>query len=117
MRSPSARVLKNRADIYVSISGRDNDGGVTFPYPVTPTISQEPCSAQAMAFYEDVGQDGRITMVTEWKLIFADSITVSPRDKIVTVDPLGVVRTLYVEAGRDNAGRDSAFTVSAIERV
>ncbi len=109
-------MLDNRADIYLSTSGRGTDGGVTYPYPSTPTYRQVPCSAQAMGFFEDSGQDGRITQVTEWKLIFAMAINVTPRDKIVTVDPQGVTRTMYVEAARDNAGRNAAFTVRAIER-
>ena len=117
MRSPSARVLINRVDVYVAGPGRDSDGGVQFPYPPAPTMKGVACTVQPGATGEIVDEQQRIAKLTEYKIMFASPINLSPRDKIVWVDAGGVTRTLFVEADRDEAGRGAAFTVHATERV
>lgn len=117
MRSPSAKVLRNRCDIYPSTPGRDADGGVQFPYAATPQFSQVPCTAQAITFAEVEDQANRITQVTEWKIIFGAFIAVSPRDKLIFADGGDVLHTAFVEASRDEANRGAAFTIRAVERV
>ncbi len=114
MRSPSQRVLINRVDIYRATTGRDLDGGVKFPFSLV--AQGVPCTAQAQSFGEDNSLE-RITEVNEWKVIFGAEQNVSPRDKLVLTDSQGVLRTLIVEASRDEAGRGAAFTVRAVEKV
>ncbi len=117
MRSPSAKVLENRCNIYLSTGpGRDSDGGVTFPYPSIPSQANVPCTAQPVSTTEVQDQD-RITMMTQWRLMFANFIQVSPKDLITFTDGGGVLRTVIVDAQRDEAGRNAAFSIYATERL
>ena len=116
MLSPSSMVLINRCDIYPAVTGRDVDGGTTYTYP-TRTGASVPCSIQAQGVLEIIDDQQRITQLGEYKIMFANQQAVKPRDKIVYVDPLGVMRELFVEAQRDEAGRGAAFTVRATERI
>ena len=56
-------------------------------------------------------------MLVEWKIIFAKYQVINPRDMISFTDPQGVKHAVFVEAERDNAGRNSAYSVRAIEHV
>lgn len=114
MRSPSAKVLDNTCDIYQSSAGRDADGGVQFPYPTLPTYAQVPCTAQAQGFSE-IEDQGRITQIVEWKIMFGSFIGLSSRDKIVWTAADGP-HIAFVEADRDDVGRGAAFVVRATER-
>ena len=116
MRNPSARVLINRVNIYAAIPGRDVDGGVQFPYPPMPTYVKQPCTVQPISASE-IEDQGRITMIRGYKIMFGVPIALSPRDKIVWVDNVGNTRNIFVQANRDEAGRGAAFTVYAEERV
>lgn len=116
MRSPSPRVLINRCNIYrVTGNGRDADGGVTFPYPSTPTYPQEPCTIQGRAT-EVLDEQRRITQLTVYQIIFGRSLNVGPRDMVIYSDASGVTRTLFVESIEDMAGRGAAWRVYAQER-
>lgn len=119
MRSPSARVLKDRIDIFQAIRpvGADSAGGVVFIYPPTPTFSQVACTIQAVEILEIVDEQERITQYKSYKIMFASQQRVSPRDKGIYVDTLGVQRTLFAEVQRDEAGRGAAFTVRWNEKV
>ncbi len=116
MRSPSAKVLLNLVNIFKAGPGRDTDGGVQYPYPTLPTLANVPCTAQATGSGE-IEDQGRITKITEWKMIFGSYLGISPRDQMVWQDPQGVSHTAFAKADRDEAGRGSAFTVFAEERV
>ncbi len=117
MRSPSAKVLEDRCNIYlVSGPGRDSDGGVTFPYPSIPTLANVPCTTQPVSTAEVEGQS-RITMMTQWRIMFGAFVPVSPKDQITFLDGGGVLRTVIVDAERDEAGRGAAFSIYATERI
>jgi hypothetical protein len=118
MRSPSARVLINRCDIYVSTptTATDADGAPQFPIGSTPTYPAVPCTIQGRARV-DVGEQRRVTQITDYVIIFANYIEVTPRDTLVFNDPLGVRRTCYIESVEDMAGRGAAFKVYAQERT
>jgi hypothetical protein len=64
-----------------------------------------------------VEDQGRITQRVGWLLIFGSYLGLSPKDKILLMDAGGVLHTMFVEASRDNAGRDAAYSVRAEERV
>jgi hypothetical protein len=119
VRSPSAKVLANRCDIYVANSQTRSDavGGVEFIYPPTPTYSNVPCTAQAMEFEEIVDEQERITQFMHWKFIFGNQQSVNPRDMIIYLDSLGNSHTIYATAQRDEAGRGAAFTIKAVEKI
>ena len=115
MRSPSSRVLTNRVDIYKSTSGRDTDGGVVFSYPALPSFRAAPCTVQPHSSAETEDQ-GRITKIVIYKIMFGSYLGLSPRDLIVWVDPQGVTHRIFANADRDEAGRGAAWTVFAEER-
>lgn len=119
MRSPSARVRKDRLDIYQAISPTmgDSAGGMVIIYPPFPTFGQVPCTIQAGEILEIVDEQDRITQYLSYKIMFARQQPVTPRDKGVYVDPLGVQRILFADVQRDEAGRGAAFTVRWTEKV
>jgi hypothetical protein len=116
MRSPSAKVLYNRVDVYSAASGRDTDGGVTEPYPSIPTFPGVFCTVQPVSASEIEDQQ-RITKITEYKIMFSSYLAINPRDKIVWQDPQGTIHLIYAKANRDEAGRNAAYTVFGEERV
>lgn len=117
MRSPSARVLANRADIYAATSAQDGVGGPEFTYPDIATYLAEPCSIQAGAVEEIVDEQQRVTQERQYKVMFGRQLGAAPRYKLKYVDSLGVSHTLFARVERDEAGRGAAFVVRAIERV
>lgn len=117
MRSPSARALKNRCDIFVAGPGRDAEGGVMFPYPSLPTYPSVPCSIQGKATEVMEAQSNRITQLTVFHVVFGRALKVSPRDKLQFIDANGVQRTVFIESIEDMAGREAAFGVFAQERL
>ncbi len=117
VRGPSSRVLINRVDIYQATEANDDAGGVQFIYPGSPTFGQVPCTIQAGAIEEVIDEQERITQLLHYKIMFSMAISVTPRDKLVYQDPAGVTRELFVEVQRDEAGRQAAYTVRAVERI
>lgn len=115
MRSPSARVLINRCNIFLATEARDADGGVQYPYPASPNFANVPCSIQPKAS-EEFGEQRRVTMLTVYRIIFGQAYPLNPRDMIQYKDFSGVLRTLFVESIEDQAGRGAAFRVWAQER-
>jgi hypothetical protein len=115
MRSPSARVLNQRCNIFIAGPGRDAEGGVQFPYPSTPTFPNEPCSIQGRAT-EIFDEQRRITEYTDYIVIFKRQLPISPRDMIQYTDKAGNLRTIFVSAEWDMAGRGSTFGVPCTER-
>lgn len=117
MRRPSSRVLRNRVNIYVGVSGQDSELAPTFSYPAVPTYSNVACSVQ----YTDTGLDPealkRLTMVSLYDVMFAADPHLKPRDKLVWLDTTPN-RTLQVEScPPSEAGRGSAWVVRCIEKV
>lgn len=116
MRSPSARVLIQRVNIFKAGPGRDTDGGVQYPYPALPTYPNTPCTAQPI-HVEETEDQGRITKIVDWKMMFGSYLGLSPRDQLVWLDPTGTSHSAFAKADRDEAGRGGAFTIYAEERV
>jgi hypothetical protein len=115
MRSPSARILNQTCNIFQPPSGRSAGGGVQFNYPAVPTIRNEPCSIQGRGT-EIFDEQRRITEFTDYIVIFRRYIAFSPRDMIQYVDKGGNLRTIFVSADWDMAGRGSVFGVPCTER-
>ena len=116
MRNPSSRVLRNRADIYVSTTTRGADGNPQFTHNQTPTFSAVPCTAQPKSV-EVVDDQMRLTVLTSWTIIFGMPILVKPRDRLVIKDiDTGVTHAVYVQAVQNEAGRGMAYLVTATER-
>lgn len=116
MRSPSSRVLANVADIYPATVGQDSEGGATWSYPAVPTQRQQPCSAQPVAVRETL-ENERITLERDWEITFGETTSVSPRDKLVVTDRLGVQHVIFAHAEQDQAGRGAAFVVFGVEKL
>ena len=116
MRSPSARVLINTADVYRAMPGQDVDGGPSYNYPPAATHRDCPCSAQPVATEEIIDQ-GRILRQTQWEVMFDRSVSVGNRDKLVITDPNGRKHTAFVEIKQDQAGRGAAYVVYALEKI
>lgn len=115
MRSPSARVLINRCNIFIAVEARDADGGVQYPYPSTPNYSNVACSIQPKSS-EEFGEQRRVTMLTVYRVIFRQFYPVSPRDMIQYKDVSGTIRSIFIESIENQAGRNAAFRVWAQER-
>lgn len=116
MIGPSPACFPNTVDVYQSYAGRDTDGGIQFPYPVPPSLPAVPCSVQAVSSTETEDQ-GRITKIVTYEVMFGSFLGLSPRDMIVYRDPGGIAHFLFAKADRDEAGRWAAFTVFCEERV
>ena len=117
MRHPSARVLANRVNIYVAVASLDADRAPQYTYP-TLTYSNEPCTVQPVGTAEDTESQTRVSQTTQFRLIFSRELNLSPRAQILWTDTTGTVRTMFVETGKIvQAGRGSAFTVTAQERL
>jgi hypothetical protein len=118
MRQPSSRILVNRVDLYVGSTVQDAEGGFQQVYPAIPTSAQVPCSVQYQETAEEVNEQGRITIINTYWIIFAEPTNLTPRDQIIWVDPAGVTRTLFTDGiPPSEAGRHGPFTIRAIEKV
>ena len=115
MRNPSSRILKQSVNIYAAIKGQDRAGGPSYSYPVL-TQYAVPCTCQPTGFSE-IEENGRLTVMRQWRLMFGRDTAAGLRDKIIFTDPAGVSHTLYVQATRDEAGRGMAYSVTATERI
>ncbi len=116
MRSPSSRILANRVDIYVGTSSQDAEGAPQWTFPAAPTYSQVPSSVQyeAAAIEEE---NGRITTINTYWLLFGQSIALMSRARVVWTD-VSPAKTMFIDGiPPSEAGRDSAFTARAIERI
>lgn len=116
MRSPSARVLINRVDIYAAVVGQDASGAPAFTYPAVTCLNVA-CSVQAGAVEEMIDEENRVTRHREYIVMFANATHARPRSMIKYKDSTGVVHTLFAQIERDEAGRGAAFTVRATERI
>lgn len=115
MRRPSARVLHNRVDLYRAIPGVSGTGYKP-TYASYPDVVLIPCSVQPVELM--AGEEGgpqRVNVISGYRLIFDRDWGMSVRDKLVWTDSLGTTRNLFVETTKDNAGRNAAFSVVAVE--
>lgn len=118
MRAPSARVLSNNVDIYLSTLAQDADGSYLPTYPTVASMFDVACSVQPQGVEEVFDDQERLTQEYIYEVYFGTmNPGVNPRDKLVWVDFSGVPHTLFVRPSRDNAGRGSVFTVYAVERL
>jgi hypothetical protein len=108
-------VLDQTCNIFVAPPGRAGGGGVQFNYSPVPTYENVPCSIQGRAT-EVFDEQRRITEYTDYIVIFGQYLALSPRDKIEYVDKGGNLRTIFVSADWDMAGRGAAFGVPCTER-
>ncbi len=116
MRSPSARILVNAVDIYTAITGQDADAAYQPTYG-PPAQSCVPCSVQQRDVEEVFDDQNRLTQRLTYHVFFPTDPHVRPRDKLLWRDSCGRIRTLIVQATRNEAGRDSTFVVRTIERI
>lgn len=116
MRAPSARVLFNRADLYIGAPTQDNEGGPQWVYPVVPSMAQVACSVQ----YQETAQDednGRLTNLNTYWVVFAFPVEFLGRGKIIWTD-VSPNRILFSDGSPPSeAGRQGQFTVRAIEKL
>jgi len=98
------------------MNASDVDGAPQFPVGSLPTYANVACTIQGKARI-DVGEQRRISQVTEYLIIFPAFIPVSPRDMITFVDGGGLNHTVFIESIEDMAGRNAAFKVWASERI
>lgn len=104
------------ASIYSAIGAQDQVGGYAPTYSDTPAHANVLCTAQPHE-YEEVYEDGRVTQLRKWRLMFTDDMGVRPRDKIVFSAPDGTIHTIFAELSRDEGGRGMAYTVRGTERL
>ena len=117
MRSPSARVLRNRCDVYANTAGQDAVRAPAFNYPDIPTIPGAACSVQYVATDVDENMFAKLTTVNHYDVMFASNPRLKPRDKVVWTDP-SPNRVLYVQScPPSEAGRDGAFVVRCVEQT
>jgi hypothetical protein len=116
MRKPSARCLVNTVSLYRRSPTQDADAGEASGFGAALATSV-PCSVQPAdpeRFLD--GQTDRLIQKTVYDVIFTTDYSLKSGDKIVWVDGASVSRTLFVLGSADQAGRGSAFVVSAEER-
>lgn len=116
MRSPSARCLINRVDLYRFTPVKDAAGGITGnPYP-TPFATSVPCSVQPAA-PERIPDfsTGRVMQTNMCDVVFATNPGLGLDDKIVWVDTASVPHNFFVQGVSDQAGRGGAFIANCEE--
>lgn len=116
MRKPSSRVLKNTVDLYSGTLTPDTEGGPGWSYPTIPMTANVRCSVQPMETTEVIDEQGRLTQVRDYEIMFASDPGLKPRDKIIWRD-VTPNRTLFYQAVDDQAGREAAFVAKATERL
>lgn len=117
MRSPSARCLINRVDLYRFAAVKDTAGGVTGTPYTTAFATAVPCSVQPAAPERGFdGETGRLIQKTMWNVMFTQDYSLRLDDKVVWVDTAGATRNLYVHGNADQAGRGAAFVAQCEER-
>lgn len=117
MRSPSARCLINRVDLFRVVYTQDEDAGAVASYP-TALATSVPCSVQPAAperFLDE--RTGRLTQKTMYDVMFATNYSLRVDDKVVWVDTAGVSHNLYAHGNADQAGRGGTFVASCEERT
>lgn len=110
-------IVDDTVDIYLATKGRGTDGDPTFTYSSTPNQSGFPCSCQPLEAEEVIDEQGRLTEIMPYHVIFNDNPQVKPRDKIQWTDSNGVTHLLFVRATRNEGGANSYWFVRAIERL
>lgn len=117
MRSPSARVLRNRVDHYAASEGQDSSAGVVYSYPTAPTASGLACSVQYRRAELDETTFDRPTVVNVYHVLFGADPGASPRD-ILAWSEGGIARTLYVQVNPPSeAGRGAASVIRCVEKT
>lgn len=118
MRSPSARCLPNRVDLYRFVAAKDAAGGVTgSPYGAA-FATAVPCSVQPATPERGFdGDTGRLFQKTMYNVMFTQDYSLRTDDKIVWVDTAGATRNLFVHGNADQAGRGAAFVAQCEERL
>jgi hypothetical protein len=120
VRHPSARVLRNRVDLYRFVPVQDSnafDLGDDTAY-TTLISAGVACSVQPGDPETVYDAQGRPSAVRGYHLVFAADPGLAQRDRVVWVDGLGVTRRLHAAGpATDQAGRSGAFRVRATERV
>jgi hypothetical protein len=117
MRSPSARGLINRVDLYRFVPTQDEDAGVAANPYGAPFATSVPCSVQpALPTRELDDNAAKLVDKTTYDVMFATNYSLALEDKIVWVDNVGVTHKLFVRGNADQAGRGGAFVASCEER-
>lgn len=117
MRSPSARIIVNQVTVYTGALTQDADAAPQWSYAGPPKLEDVSCSIQVGSYEEVFDQQERLCRVNSYTLFFTFNPGIVPRDLIVWVDTANITHTLFVQQARDEAGRGTAFTVKAIERI
>lgn len=118
MRSPSARCLPNRVDLFRFAPTQDEDAGVLAnPYGAA-FATAVPCSVQPAEPGRFVDREtSRGIQKTTYNVTFATDRGLVADDKIVWVDEAGTIHVLFVHGSADQAGRGAAFVVSCEEQT
>jgi hypothetical protein len=118
MRSPSARCLINRVDLYRFVATKDAAGGIAGNPYGTPFATSVACSVQPAAPERTFDFDtGRLIQKNMWNVMFNQDYSLRTDDKIVWVDTAGATRNLFVYGNADQAGRGGAFVAQCEERL
>ena len=117
MNPPSSQILQNRVDIYVGIPAQDTEGGPQWAYPPTPTYGAVPSTVQYQDAIEDVAEQGRVTIINTYWIMFGKSLNLRPRAKVVWID-VTPAKVLFTDGiPPSEAGRQGQFTIRAIEKI
>lgn len=118
MRSPSAKCLINRVNIYRFTPSFDGAGSISGnPYPDTPTYANVAASVQPAEPERFIdAEHGVLIQKTMWRVMTRRNYSLKLDDKIVWVDDASVSHNLYVHGNADQAGRASAFVAECEER-
>lgn len=103
-------------NIWDAVQTQDVDGGPQYTYP-SVTRANVPASCQAGEVAELIDEQGRVTRMLEYKVVFAFNPGVTARDQITFTDSAGQSHILFAQATRDEAGRGSTWIVRAIEKL
>lgn len=118
MRSPSARALSNRVDLYRFVPVQDPDAAVAAGSYGAPLATSVPCSVQPRETVRSVDRtNGRVVEQCAYVVIFAADYALRADDKIVWLDDAGGTRELFVMGTINESGKAGAFTVRAEERL
>jgi Tfp pilus assembly protein PilV len=113
--SPSGQILANLADLFRALPAKD---AASAPQYQERAYKQNvPCSIQPTDVELLIDDQNRITELQRYDVIFSQNPGLRPNDMIHYVDVLGMTRTIFVRATKDEGGRGVCFTIKAIERL
>ena len=118
-RSPSARALSNRCDLYRLTGTQDADAGLAPDQYGSAFATSVPCSIQPddpVRYLDE--KTGRLMEKTPYNVFFGADYALKADDKIVgsSVDPLWTGVELIVFGTANQAGKGGAYQVTA-ERI